>query len=265
MSSRCSRSPPISPVDLIACLIDESLPPSQGLGHPPTPTTDVVATLRFFLREGVQWRELRAAPGRVSGATLRRRLAAGTSTGVLQQVHVRLIRMVRGGPHVISGPGDIVVDSCSVRAKRGGDLVGPNPTDRGKPGTKYHVAVDADGLPLAAVASAANVNDTRLLPHLLNRALVVCANIGRLIADAGYDSQDNRECCRRYGVLPLIRARGGEHRSGLGTIRRVVENAISWLLMNKRLDRRHDRSTLILQALLTTACTFIVAKRAVEF
>jgi hypothetical protein len=52
---------------------------------------------------------------------------------------------------VISAPGDIVVDSCSVRAKRGGDLVWPNPTDRGKPGTKYHVAVDADGLPLAAV------------------------------------------------------------------------------------------------------------------
>jgi transposase len=104
-----------------------------------------------------------------------------------------------------------------------------------------------------------------LLPHLLNRALVVCASIGRLIADAGYDSQDNRECRRRYGVLPLIRSRGDKHGSGLGTVRRVVENAISWLLMNKRLDRRHDRSSLILQALLTTACTFIAAKRVVEF
>jgi hypothetical protein len=117
----------------------------------------------------------------------------------------------------------------------------------------------------AAVASAADVNDTHLLPHLLNRALVVSANIGRLIADAGYDSRDNRECCHRYGVLPLIRARGNEHGSGLGTVRRVVENAISWLLMNKRLDRRHDRSSLILQALLTTTCTFVAAKRIVEF
>ncbi len=178
--------------------------------------------------------------------------------------------MVRGGAHGISASGDIVVDRCSVCAKRGGDLVGPNPTDRGKPGTKYHAVVDGDGLPLAVVASAANVNDTQLLPHLLNRALVVCANIGRLIADAGYDSRDNRECCHMCGVLPLIRARGDKHGSGLGTIRRVVENALSWLLlswllMNKRLDRRHDRSTLILQALLTTDCTFIVAKRAVEF
>jgi hypothetical protein len=35
--------------------------------------------------------------------------------------------------------------------------------------------------------------------------------------------------------------------------------------MNKRLDRRHDRSTLVLQALLTTACTFIAAKRTAQF
>jgi hypothetical protein len=94
-----------------------------------------------------------------SGATLRRRLAAWSSTGVLHQVHARLLRMVRGGPHEISAPSDAVVDSCSVRAKRGGDLVAPNPADRGQPGTKYHVVVDADGLPLAVVASAANVND----------------------------------------------------------------------------------------------------------
>jgi hypothetical protein len=180
VSSRCSRTLSISPVDLIARLIDEIWPLPQGPGHPPTATPDVVATLRFFLREGVPWRELRAAPGRVllrcpdgSGATLRRRLTAWTSTAVLHQVHARLIRMVRGGPHEISALGDVGVDRCSVRAKRGGDLVGPNPTDRGKPGTKYHVAVDGDGLPLAAVASAATVNDTQVLPHLLNRALVV--------------------------------------------------------------------------------------------
>jgi transposase len=192
-------------------------------------------------------------------------LAAWTSTGVLQQLQARLIRMVRSGPQLISAPCRIVVDSCSVRAKRGGDLIGPNPTDRGKPGTKYHLVVDAEGLPLAAVASAANVNDTQLLRHLLNRALVVCANVGHLIADAGYDSQDNRAYCSMYGVLPVIRARGDRHGSNLGTIRHVVENTISWLLMNKRLNRRHDRSTLVLQALLTAACTFIAAKRAVEF
>ena len=42
---------------------------------------------------------------------------------MLHQVHVALIRMVRSGPEVASW--DIVVDSCSVRAKRDGELTGP--------------------------------------------------------------------------------------------------------------------------------------------
>jgi hypothetical protein len=32
----------------------------------------------------------------------------------------------------------------------GGALTGPNPTDRGKPGSKYHLLVDRSGLPMAA-------------------------------------------------------------------------------------------------------------------
>jgi hypothetical protein len=90
-------------------------------------------------------------------------------------------------------------DSCSVRAKRGGELTGPNPTDRGKPGTKYHVAVATDGLPLGVVPSAANVHDTCLFPHLLCLAQVVCAAIGRLYADAAYDSVGNRQLYPRRG------------------------------------------------------------------
>jgi len=46
----------------------------------------------------------------------------------------------------------LILDSCSVRAKRGGDLAGPNPIDRGKNGTKYHVALNRDGVPVACTA-----------------------------------------------------------------------------------------------------------------
>src|SRR3954449_1569180 len=57
---------------------------------------------------------------------------------------------------------DVVLDSCSVRAKRGGELTGPNPKDRARPGPATTVAVATDSLPLAVVPSAANVHDTRL-------------------------------------------------------------------------------------------------------
>jgi hypothetical protein len=182
---------------------------------------------------------------------------------VLRRVHAVLVRMVRSGSE--AAPWDVVVDSCSVRAKRGGELTGPNPTDQGKAGTKHHVVVSTDGIPLGVVPSAANVHDTRLFPHLLRLAQVVCAAIGRLYADAGYDSADNRGLCVRDGIQPHIRKVGEAHGSGLGTIRCVVEHDCAWLLANKRLDRRQDRLGRVILALLTAACIFVIANRISAF
>src|SRR6476619_2773762 len=77
-----------------------------GTGRPPMPTIKVIETLRFFVREGVQWRELRATAGRASGATLRRRLDEWDGTALLRRVHLALICMVRAGPELW----DVVVD-----------------------------------------------------------------------------------------------------------------------------------------------------------
>nr|WP_246499942.1 IS5 family transposase [Azospirillum soli] len=250
-------------VKLVADIIDRIENRHPGPGRPPVPTSEVIQTLAFFVREGVQWRELKAADGRASGSTLRRRLEEWHTTALLRRVHAVLVRMARSGPDVAAG--DVVVDSCSVRAKRGGELTGPNPTDRGKPGTKYHVVVSTDGLPLAAVPSPANVHDSRLFPDLLRLAQVVCAALSRLYADAGYDSADNRWLCLRDWVQPHIRKIGEPHGSGLGKVRCVVEHGCAWLLANKRLDRRQDRLGRIILALLTAAAIFIVANRLSAF
>jgi transposase len=250
-------------VELVARIIDRVEDRSSGTGRPPMPTIKVVEALRFFLREGVQWRELRATAARACGSTLRRRLDDWSGTALLRQVHAVLIRMVRSGPEATSW--DVVLDSCSVRAKRGGELTGPNPTDRGKAGTKYHLVVSTEGIPLAAIPSAANVHDTRLFPHLLRLAQVVCAAIGRLYADAAYDSAGNRGLCLRDGIQPHIREVGEPHGSGLGAVRCVVEHDCAWLLANKRLDRRHDRQGRIILALLQAACIFIIANRISPF
>src|SRR3954467_3176595 len=250
-------------VALVAGIIDRLEGRPLGTGRPPMPTIKVVEALRFFLREGVQWRELRAIVGRASGSTLRRRLDDWSAVALLRRVHLALIRMVRAGTEPASW--DVVIDSCSVRAKHGGELTGPNPTDRGKAGTKYHVVVATDGLPLGAVPSAANVHDTRLFPHLLGLAQVVCAAIGRLYADAAYDSADNRRLCAREGIQPHIREVGQPHGSGLGSIRYIVEHDCAWLLANKRLDRRQDRLGRVILALLNAACIFVIANRLSPF
>jgi transposase len=254
----------VTAIDLVAGIIEQLEKEPGQRGRPRLPANEVVGTLQFFLREGVQWRELPASPGRASGSTLRRRLREWRDVALLPRVHAVLLRMARSGPKAAAEALDIIVDSCSVRAKHGGDLTGPSPTDRGKRGTKYHVVVSAEGLPLGAVASAANVHDTRMFPELPRLALVVGTLISRLFADAGYDSADNRWLCLREGIRPVIRHKGTDHGSGLGVVRSVVENVNAWLLSNKRLDRRHDRSAGVIQSLLTTACILVIANRLAD-
>ena len=225
-----------------------------GPGHPPAATVRVLATLRRFLREGTPWRSLKATEEMVSGSTLRRALQRWAQTGVPAQVHALLVAMLRGNPALI-------LDSCSVRAKRGGDFTGPNPTDRGKRGTKYHVAVTGDGIPVACAATAANVNDTLVFERLFLSAFAVVARIATVFADKGYDAEANRALCRRFGAEPCIHKRGQPHGSGLGGRRWPVERSNAWVLENKRLALRYDRIGFIVQSLLQAACLFLVAGR----
>jgi hypothetical protein len=91
---------------------------------------------------------LTATSVQASGSTLRRYLARWAEAGLLARVHALLVGMLRGRLEPF-------LDTCSARPKRG-DLTGPNPADRGERGTKYHIAVDRDGVPLTCTATAAN-------------------------------------------------------------------------------------------------------------
>ncbi len=240
---------------LIATVIDAcDQQPSRGPGHPPSETIRVVATLRRFLREGTPWRSLRATPDLASGSTLRRVLARWAETGLLAKVHALLATMLRGHR-------DLILDTCSVRAKRGGDLTGPNPTDRAKRGTKYHIATDGEGVPVACLATAANVNDTLLFERLFLAAFAVMARIRTVFADKGYDAEHHRKLCRAFGAKPNIHKRGQPRGSGLGQRRWPVERSNAWVLENRRLALRYDRLGFIIQSLLQAACIFLVAGR----
>ena len=54
----------------------------------------------------------------------------------------------------------------------GGDLIGPNPTDRGKAGIKRSLLVDGQGGPLSITVAGANVHDAKLLEATLDAIVV---------------------------------------------------------------------------------------------
>jgi transposase len=242
-------------LNLIATVIDFCAPPrEQGRGHPRSATVRVLATLQQFVREGTPWRSPHATADKASGSTLRRHLEQWAQIGLLPQVHAVLVGMLRGDP-------TLILDTCSVRAKREGDLTGPNPTDRGKRGTKYHIATTGDGIPVACAATAANVNDTLVFERLFLAAFGVLARIQTVFADKGYDTEHHRQLCRAFEAEPHIHKRGQPHGSGLGKRRWPVERSNAWILENKRLALRYDRLGFIIQSLLQVACIFLVAGR----
>jgi hypothetical protein len=100
-------------------VIDFCAPPrEQSRGHPRSATVRVLATLQQFVREGTPWRSLRATADKASGSTLRRHLEQWAQIGLLPQVHAVLVGMLRGNL-------TLILDTCSVPAKRAGDLTGP--------------------------------------------------------------------------------------------------------------------------------------------
>jgi transposase len=127
------------------------------------------------------------------------------------------------------------VDTISVRAKRG-NLVGANPVDRGKPGSKLHLVTDGHGLPLAVAVTAANVNDATMFEALLDDVPAVLGPSGRrrcrpgkVHADKGYDARPCRAYLRRRGIRGRIARRGIESSERLGRQRWRVERSLSWL------------------------------------
>src|SRR6266542_6919049 len=91
----------------------------------------------------------------------------------------------------------------------GGDLIGPNPTDRAKPGVKRSILVEADGGPLAVVVAGANVPDAQLLEKtikavVLERSPVEVGWPQHLCLDKGYDNEDGWGACVDHDYEPHI-------------------------------------------------------------
>lgn len=66
-------------------------------------------------------------------------------------------------------------------------------------GFKLHVAVNQEGLPLRALVTLGNRHDSPFLP-----ALIQGLKPERVVADAGYDSKENREVVKKAGATAVI-------------------------------------------------------------
>jgi transposase len=201
---------------------------------------------------------------RGSYATCWRRFSEWAAAGVFETLHLVLLDRL-GEQAWWTGRGCWWTrPACGPN---GGDHVGANPVDRGKPGSKLHLATDAKGLPLAMLVSAANVNDCVLFEALVEEVPPVRTPAGRrrcrperVHADKAYDHRRCRRYLARRKITARIARRGIESSTRLGRHRWRVERSFAWLGCYRRLGMRWDRCSGRFYAFAEVACALVCFK-----
>jgi transposase len=237
-------------------------PPSR----PPRPQAlgdrQALTGILFVLKTGLPWQDLPQEMGCGCGMTCWRRLQQWQHAGVWLRLHATLLAKLRGADRIDWSRA--AVDSSFARAFEGVEGSGPNPTDRGRPGVKHHVLVDATGIPLAADVTAANVPEVTELLALVESVEPVGGKPGRprqrpeaLYGDRAFDSESHREALRARGIAPNLAKRGTAHGSGLGVVRGVAERTVAWLHGFRKLRLVTEKNLDMQYAFLTLAVSVI--------
>jgi transposase len=248
-------------------VIEPLLPPPKPRrfrypGRKPIDNRKALTGILFVLKTGIQWEDLPVEMGCGCGMTCWRRLRDWQEAGVWAALHQLLLDRLDDARQIDWSRA--AVDATLARAFGGVEGSGPNPTDRGRPGIKQHVEVDARGIPLAAANTAANVPEVNVLVPLIDSAGPLDEELEpkrrpqKVYADRAYDSEPHREELRQRRIDPQLARRRTPHGSGLGVFRWVVERTISWLHGFRKLrfitEKRDEMKTALLNLGLSLIC-----------
>jgi transposase len=205
----------------------------------------------------------RIADDTVSATTLRRRRDAWIAAGVID----RLYRLVLDAYDRMIGLelDDVAVDGCITKAPCGGEIAGRSPVDRGKQGLKRSTVVDANGIPLGAIAAPANRHDSPLLEPTLD----TLAALGSLPAvmtvnlDRGYDSGVTRARLAQRGLGSEIAAKG-QSAPIAASKRWPVERTNAWTNAYKKLVWCTERRTTVVDFWLAFSAVIIIVRRLIR-
>ncbi|CAN5748583.1 IS5-like element ISCgl6 family transposase [soil metagenome] len=175
----------------------------------------------------------RIADATCSATTLRRRRDAWIAAGVIGQLSTLVLaaydRMI--GLELA----DLAVDGCITKAPCEGEVAGRSPVDRGKQGIKRSTVVEAQGIPLGAIAAPVNRHDSPLLESNLDTltALEPLPGAMTIYLDRGNDSGVTLEHLAARGLVAAISPKGKP--APLAANQRwVVERTYAWTNAHKK-------------------------------
>jgi len=207
--------------------------PPQRRGRPPKLTfEEAYDGIRAIVRTGMPWRDLRCHT--VSHITVFKALHKWSEHHVFEIAYKRLLRLyTRPVRHY-------AMDSTFVKNQYGRDVVGRNPTDRGRKATKFSAIVDDMGVPHAFLFTGANESDMRLFDRTLHASLHAMQP-APMYADKGYDSRANRVHCVNAGFPDRIFKRRCANTRRTHAKRGIVERFFAWHDKQRRLIQRYEQ------------------------
>lgn len=147
--------------------------------------------------------------------------------------------------------------------------MGPNPTDRAKPGVKKSLLVEADGGPLAITIAGANVPDAQLLDAtieaiVLERPEPEPGFEQHLTLDKAYDNDTGWGACIDHDYTPHI-ALIRDERPARPTVHKprrwVVERTLAWLSKCRGILIRYEKKAENYLGMLQLACALLWFRR----
>ena len=147
--------------------------------------------------------------------------------------------------------------------------MGPNPTDRGKPGVKQSLLVEANGGPLAIVIAGANVSDAQLLAETIEAVVLERPQPEpdfeqHLCLDKGFDNDTDWGACIDHDYIPhiaLIRDERPDRPKTHKPRRWVVERKFAWLSKCRGILIRWEKKADNYLGLLQLACGLLWFRR----
>lgn len=243
------------------------LAPPKPRGRKRADARQILNGVIYRLRSGCQWNKLPKEFG--DDSTIHRTFQIWVERCVFKRIWALLAERCEG-------LGGVqwewqAADAALGKARMGGDGVGPNPTDRGKAGTKRSLLVEGRGGPLSIVVAGANVHDTKLLPATLDAIVITRPDPTEekpqhLCLDKGYDNPTGHQAVSEHRFQAHIRRIGEEKLDPSGQKRYparrwVVERTLAWLSKCRAILVRYDKKAINFLGLLQLACALLWFRR----
>ena len=252
--------------DDLWCVIEQvlaELDPPARTGRKRIDARSALDAIIFRLRSGCQWNCLpKEFP---DDSSVHRTFQRWVHLGVFDRIWAVLLKACED-----LGGCDWewqAADTAMGKARVGGNLVGPNPTDRAKPGVKRSLLVEANGGPLGVAVAGANVPDAQLLATTIEAIVVERPEpngLQHLCLDKGYDNKTGWGVTVDYNYEPhiqLIRDPRLSRKKRHKPRRWVVERTLAWLSKCRALLVRWDKKACNYLGLLKLACALLWFRR----